>query len=156
MSKESKSAPWTSLGKVAIVLLVFVLGVAGGVGLERFWLGPAAQPKPDNRPLKERLLGIWVSENGSRAEFKSDGTFDELFREIVPDLKPGQIIDDPSKLKMVERDARISGQYEWVEEDKIQIKVQNRPTRKVRIAAEGDSLTILEEDGKVSRLKRIK
>ena len=100
-------------------------------------------------------MGAWTSENGTTI-FKSDGTFDEMFRETVLDLKPGEVLDDPEKVKTVERDASIAGQYQWIEEDQILVLVQGRPSRRLKLVIEGDSLTILEADGKVSRLQRKK
>jgi len=137
-------------------VLVFLIGLTCGVGLDRYGLTPVSLPKTEASALRQRLIGIWVAENGSKTEFKTDGTFDDTFRETVPDIKPGEVIDDPTKLKLVERDGRITGQYQWVEEDKIEVKVHGRPARRLRVVVEGDALTILEEDGKVLRLKRSK
>ncbi len=141
-------------GRLAAFGIVFAIGLAGGVGLDRYWLAPGAPAKSAPPSLRQRLIGTWLAENGSKTEFKSDGTFDETFRETVPDIKPGEVIDDPTKLRMVERDGRIVGQFDWVEDDTIQVRIQGKPSRRLKLVVEGDALTVLEEDGKVVRLKR--
>lgn len=143
-------------GLLAGFAVVYAIGLACGVGLDRYWLAPVVPAQTAPKTLREQFVGLWLAEDGSKTEFKSDGTFDETFRETVPDIKPGEVVDDPAKLRMVERVARVTGQYDWVEVDKIQVRIPGKPSRRLKLVVEGESLTILEEDGRVARLKRSK
>jgi len=136
----------------------FLLGVAVGVGLDRAVLAPR-QPAVSDIPVpgapaspRQLLVGHWLAENGARTAFQADGSFDEFYKETVPNAGPDGIVD--FQKPVIERDARITGQYHWVSDETIEVKVQGKAARRLRIVLDGDKLTVFGDDGSVSRFKR--
>jgi hypothetical protein len=156
MNEVPQPARRSILVRLTALVVVFAIGLACGIGLDRHWLRPVPPAKTESPSVRQRLVGMWLADNGAKTEFKADGTFEDTFRETGPDIKPGEVIDDPTKVRVVERERRVTGQYQWVDDDKIEVKILREPTRRLKIVVDGDGLTVLHEDGKVVRLKRSK
>ncbi|HEY1377697.1 MAG TPA: serine/threonine-protein kinase [Gemmataceae bacterium] len=96
---------------------------------------------------RELLLGRWDRQDKiGEIEFRSDGTFD--WSEI-------------SGLGVGHTSESHSGQYRWVRPEssswKIECQTKGRPDRQFKVVFAGpDELTLLEDDGRFCRLKRVR
>ncbi len=155
MGESSQPTRRVALRWVAAVAMAFGVGLAVGVWVGRGSVGTTATaPAEQTATLEQQLIGKWLTGAGGTLEFKVDGTFEDSFRTRVLDLKPGEVIEDPTNLRMAERDAKRVGQYRWIDKERIEVKVAGQPERRSRIVIEGQTLSILGEDGTVERLKR--
>jgi predicted Ser/Thr protein kinase len=111
------------------------------------------------------LIGEWADKDGNRFALHEDGTFDETTRVRVQNLNPGETPDpDPAKVRWVIRDESVTGQCRVLEYPRLELKVAGRPTRIIQAILlkdtirgdEEESMTILDENGAVRRLIRVK
>jgi hypothetical protein len=95
--------------------------------------------------LPEAIVGIWAwtepMKYGWTTQFFADGTFT-----TIDDVGNSIGLGAPEFL----------GQYRWLDTDRIEMIVKDKPKRivTVRISENGNTLTLLERDGDVQRMER--
>ena len=107
--------------------VVLVLGLVPAGALFFLFLPRHEVPQASDS-YRQLIIGTWTW-TGGRVEFRTDGTFEEHFRETVPDVKVGEPID-PEKQKFVEREGTLAGQYDWATRDVIWVKPPGRARAK--------------------------
>jgi serine/threonine protein kinase len=87
----------------------------------------------------EAIIGKWIWIDGWDAwtEFRADGTFEERFAKVE---------DGP----------HLIGKYVWTEDGQVRLDLQNHVSILHTVEIDGDSLTIVQEDGRRQRMKRSK
>jgi hypothetical protein len=131
--------------RAVILAAVFAGGLAAGVALERRLQGLTP---PRGLAPWERLHGRWAAEQGDgHVAFRPDGTFDVV--KVMRGAQPGS--PPPGSVQTV------SGSYRWLDGERIELALPHSTARqrvRLRVIIRDDDLTLIGEDGDVTRGKR--
>jgi hypothetical protein len=148
--------------------LLAVIVLCGGVVFVSWYFGIWNWRKPW---LRDQLLGRWVTSENTWLEFKTDGTFEvQAFLVNKATGERGEftymgqyrwIDDEHIEEKTSRRDLlRASGLDMLIEmltkDEKAKAELAGTDIEKAKVVIEGESLSLLYDNGKVKRLKRAK
>lgn len=127
---------------IVALVAAFALGMVAGVALDRSWLRSAIV-----RTFDSRLLGLWIHGiDRSPLEFKADGTVEGAQVTTIGFEAIGAGTSHVEK---------VTGQYRWIDDETIEMIFPHYPVWvPIRLALEGNRLTLLKSDGSVDRYTR--
>ena len=162
---ERKPSAW--VGAMVGVLLV---GIVVGMAVDRAMVWQAKRAEASSAAaveearkkaskdradaLKVALIGKWDCENGAITEFLKDGTFEDNFKQTVPNAGADGFVNFSNPVRS--QSVQVRGQYEWTGEDAVEMRVAGKPFYKLRVAIEGEGMKLLAEDGTVTKFVRRK
>jgi hypothetical protein len=120
----------------ALAIVTLLVGVGIGVALDRYVLRQT--------PSRPAIVGKWAGvPDGENIAFNADGTFD--FERAVMDM---------SGEKSVWKTSPASGQWRWVDDERVEIRGYRSEPEASRVAVAGDTLKLLKPDGGVKEYRR--
>lgn len=101
------------------------------------------------------IIGAWTAENGSFLEFKTDGSFEQVYTDTV--LAPGQVIYDEESAKnaqFTKTKVTTVGTYRWLDHETMEIERQGTPSYQIKIKRDANDLLLIGDGGRQDRLHR--
>jgi tRNA A-37 threonylcarbamoyl transferase component Bud32 len=147
-----------------LMLMTVSVYTAAATGLWR--IGSAPTVVWNTVSPRSRLVGLWFKQTERRIElmeFHAGGTFRNAF---YPNS--GTAEQTENEVKSIEKDLKDKGpwkafssvgfeqlgQYRWVDDEHIELKVRGRPDNVWKVVIEGNSLSVMAENGDIVLFRR--